>query len=291
MAERELSGLRAHWRTRHTRQRVGGERRSSGGCCKPKGENYARRPAAEQAGGPSCGHSCPVRWRLCRAHSQARALLLGAYTCLARVRRGRRSSHGERSGRQWGNERGKKIRALDGEKDRAVSGRSTRRADEGLTRAGVGVGERRARGTERKVLRERRTAPWRWPLRGNRTAARSGKIEDLCETPFTSINATLCCPPCPLPVTYLKIAIARFSTKSEVASRGSAIYLCFRSLASLSTYRTIDSQTFDRISSIDICDNKTCSRVTRKHILFYIYNCFSFTQERKYYIYMQIYIE
>lgn len=107
-----------------------------------------------------------------------------------------------------------------------------------------------ARGTERKVLRERRTAPWRWPLRGNRTAARSGKIEDLCETPFTSINATLCCPP--VPVTYLKIAIARFSPKSRKSRREGARFISASEVSRVSTYQTIDSETFDRISSIDM---------------------------------------
>lgn len=52
VAERELAGLRAHWRTPVHSHRVGGERRSSGGCCKPKGEKHARRPAAEASRRP-----------------------------------------------------------------------------------------------------------------------------------------------------------------------------------------------------------------------------------------------
>lgn len=85
---------------------------------------------------------------------------------------------------------------------------------EGLTR-GLLVCEirlaRRAEG-QRKVPREQ-DRPLALALRGNPTA-RSGKIEDLCETPFMSINATPCCPP----VTYLRAARSRvFPRRTRVA--------------------------------------------------------------------------
>lgn len=132
-----------------------------------------------------------------RAIASSPLLLLGAL----HERRGRRRGARDRE-EAVGNERERRSARRD-RREGPASGRARRRTDERSPRVGGRVGAREirhsvpGRGIEKSATGSR-TAPWRWLYAGTPTA-RSGKIEDLCETPFTSINATLYCPPPPCP--------------------------------------------------------------------------------------------